>query len=121
MGTYSCKTKKLRNVYTIRGARNISINNIKGKLTTSKLKSSRLSYNLVSTMPFVMKKIVSEYDQEIPQSQTANNPLGTARKNRSTITRHLEDKLSKATSSLLSKSKKRLWYLNDSPYSTDVQ
>ena len=41
-------------------------------------------------------KIVSEYDQEIPQSQ----PRGTARKSRSTITRHQEDKLSKATSSL---------------------
>ena len=43
--------------------------------------------------------IVSEYDQEIPQSQTADNP-GTARKSRSTITRHQEDKLSNATSSL---------------------
>ena len=43
---------------------------------------------------------VSEYDQEIPQSQTADNPRGTARKSRSTITRHQEDKLSKATSSL---------------------
>ena len=41
--------------------------------------------------------IVSEYDQEIPQSQTADNPRGTARKSRSTITRHQEDKLSKAT------------------------
>ena len=40
-------------------------------------------------------KIVSEYDQEIPQSQTA-----AARKSRSTITRHQEDKLSKAISSL---------------------
>ena len=40
-------------------------------------------------------KIVSEYDQEIPQSQT-----GTARKSRSTITRHQEDKLSKTISSL---------------------
>ena len=45
-------------------------------------------------------KIVSEYDQEIPQSQTAEKPRGTARKSRSTITRHQEDKLSKATSSL---------------------
>ena len=41
----------------------------------------------------------SEYDQEIPQSQTADNPPGTGRKSRSTITRHKEDKLSKATSS----------------------
>ena len=37
----------------------------------------------------------SEYDQEIPQLQTA----GTTRKSHSTITRHQEDKLSKATSS----------------------
>ena len=44
-------------------------------------------------------KIVSEYDQEIPQSQTTDN-CGTARKSLSTITRHQEDKLSKATSSL---------------------
>ena len=45
-------------------------------------------------------KIVREYDQEIPQSQTAYNPHGTARKSRSSITRHQEDKLSKAISSL---------------------
>ena len=44
-----------------------------------------------------LSKIVSEYDQEIPQSQTADNPV---RKSRSTITRHQEDKLSKAISSL---------------------
>ena len=43
---------------------------------------------------FDPSKIVSEYDQEIPQSQTADNP-GTARKSRSTIKRHQEDKLSK--------------------------
>ena len=41
-------------------------------------------------------KIVSEYNQEIPQSQTH----GTARKTHTTTTRHREDKLSKATSSL---------------------
>ena len=45
-------------------------------------------------------KIVSEYDQEIPQSQTADKHIGTARKSHATITRHHEDKLSKATSSL---------------------
>ena len=44
-------------------------------------------------------KIVSEYDQEIPQSQMQTT-RGTTRKSRSTITRHQEDKLSKATSSL---------------------
>ena len=47
-----------------------------------------------------MSKIVSEYDQEIPQSQTVEKPHSTARKNHSTITRHQEDRLSKATSSL---------------------
>ena len=41
-------------------------------------------------------KIVSEYDQEIPRSQTH----GTTRKSHTTITRHQVDKLSKATSSL---------------------
>ena len=35
-----------------------------------------------------------EYDQEIPQSQTADNPVAP------TITRHQEDNLSKAISSL---------------------
>ena len=48
-----------------------------------------------------VSKIVSEYDQVIPQSQTADNPVASrARKSHSTITRHQEDKLSKATSSL---------------------
>ena len=45
-------------------------------------------------------KIVSEYDQVIPQSQNRRQPHGTTRKSHSTITRHQEDKLSKATSSL---------------------
>ena len=31
-------------------------------------------------------KIVSEYDQELPQSQTADNPVAPSRKSRSTIT-----------------------------------
>ena len=44
-------------------------------------------------------KIVSEYNQEIPQSQTVQTH-GTARKSHTTITRHQEDKLSKATSYL---------------------
>ena len=48
----------------------------------------------------IQSEIVSEYDQEIPQSQTADNPDGTVRKSRSTITRHQEDKLSNAISSL---------------------
>ena len=38
--------------------------------------------------------IVCEYDQDIPHSQTVD------RKSHTTITRHQEDKLSKATSSL---------------------
>ena len=41
-------------------------------------------------------KIVSEYDPEIPQLQTEDNPVVP----RGTTTRHQEDKLSKATSSL---------------------
>ena len=45
-------------------------------------------------------KKVSEYDQEIPQSQTADNLMAPRGKSRSTIMRHQEDKLSKATSSL---------------------
>ena len=51
---------------------------------------------------YVGSKIVSEYDQEIPQSQTADNPVvpGGRAARPSTITRHQEDKLSKATSSL---------------------
>ena len=44
----------------------------------------------------ILCKIVSEYDQGIPQSQTAD---GLARKSHTTIRRHQEDKLSKATSS----------------------
>ena len=49
---------------------------------------------------FEIPIIVNEHDQEIPQPQTADNPFGTTRKSRSTIARHQEDKLSKATSSL---------------------
>ena len=41
-------------------------------------------------------KVVSEYDQEIPQITNRRQP----RDSRSTITRHQEDKLSKATNSL---------------------
>ena len=43
-------------------------------------------------------EILSEYDQDI--SQTAEKNHDTARKNHTTITRHQEDKLSKAISSL---------------------
>ena len=42
----------------------------------------------------------SEYDQEIPQSQNCRQTCGTVRKSHTTITRHQEDKLSKATSSV---------------------
>ena len=45
------------------------------------------------------QEIVSEYDQEIPQSLTADIPLDTERKSHTTITRHQENKLSKPTSS----------------------
>ena len=43
---------------------------------------------------------LNEYDQEIPQSQTADKPGGIVEKSHTTITRHQEDKQSKATSSL---------------------
>ena len=46
-------------------------------------------------------KIVSEYDQEIPQSQTADKPLTPRGRATQKITTHQEDKLSKATSSLV--------------------
>ena len=45
-------------------------------------------------------KIVSEYDQENITIINRRQPHGTAWKSHSTITRHQEDKFSKATSSL---------------------
>ena len=42
----------------------------------------------------------SEYDQKNTTITNRRQPCGTARKSRSTITRHQEDNLSKATSSL---------------------
>ena len=57
-----------------------------------------IRYELLNGNRYIFNsKIVREYDQEIPQSQTADNPV---RKSRSTTTRHQEDKLSKAISSL---------------------
>ena len=55
---------------------------------------------LDSKVILVIWKIVSEYNQEVPQSQTADKPHGTAMKSHTTIKRHQEGKLSKATSSL---------------------
>ena len=43
---------------------------------------------------------MSEYDQEMPQSQPADKTRATAGKSHTTNTRHQKDKLSKATSSL---------------------
>ena len=43
---------------------------------------------------------VSEYDKEIPQSQTEDKPHGIVQKSHTTIMRHQEDKQSKATISL---------------------
>ena len=52
--TYSCKTNKLRKIYTIgRGTRNISIKKLE-ILTISKLKSFHLSQILDEAMPFIM-------------------------------------------------------------------
>ena len=45
-------------------------------------------------------KIVSEYDQEITTITNCRQPHGTGRKGHTTITRHHNDNLSKATSSL---------------------
>ena len=42
-------------------------------------------------------KLVYVYDQEIPQSQNADQPIAPWH---TTVTRHQEDKLSKVTSSL---------------------
>ena len=42
----------------------------------------------------------SKYDQEIPQSQTAGKPVAPRGKSHDKVTRHQEDKLSKATGSL---------------------
>ena len=51
-------------------------------------------------MSNVRLKIVSEYDQEILQSQTADKNMAPREKSHTTITRHQEEKLSIATSSL---------------------
>ena len=65
------------------------------------LSSKSKLFDMLNVLDVVfLKKIVSEYDQEIPQSTNCRQPCGTPRKSRSTITRHQEDKLSKATSSL---------------------
>ena len=62
--TYSRKTDKLRNVYILGSrARNISIK--EWKLTFFKIKSSRLSYILDETMPFVMDKSTSKKGDSI--------------------------------------------------------
>ena len=47
-----------------------------------------------------MIKIVSEYDQEIPQSQTSGQHRGFVKKSHTTNIGHQEDKQSKANSSL---------------------
>ena len=63
-------------------------------------------YNMYATLKVYNRVTVqnvknSEYDQEIPQSQTADKQTrGIVRKSHTTITRHQEDKQSKATSSL---------------------
>ena len=59
-------------------------------------------FNVLLSFGLITKaKIVSEYNQEINTTITnRRQPRGTARKSRSTITRHQEDKVSKTTSSL---------------------
>ena len=59
MRTYSCKTNKLRNEYTIgRGERNISIK--KWNINYFKIKVVPFIINFDETMPFVMDKSKSE-------------------------------------------------------------
>ena len=62
----------------------------------------RIAWPLTLCMQIIKKtsEIVSEYDQKITQSQTAicRQTHATARKRDTTITKHQEDKLSKATS-----------------------
>ena len=48
----------------------------------------------------MLTKKVSEYDQEIPQSQTADNPVAPRGRATQPSRDHQEDKFSKATSSL---------------------
>ena len=67
---------------------------------TSMTASSDSNISLVMLVRYWYDFQNSEYDQEIPQSKNRRQPRGTVRKSRSTITRHQEDKLSKATSSL---------------------
>ena len=57
-------------------------------------------YHLIVKQIELRLVIVSEYDQEIPQSENRRQPSGIPWKSRSTIMRHQEDKSSKATSSL---------------------
>ena len=66
---------------------------------------SSLGQRAISKLSFVTKlylKKVSEYDQEIPQSQTADKPMAPRGRATQPSQRHKEDKLSKATSSLFS-------------------
>ena len=82
------------NCSSVKFPKNLNHPNVLHAASDCPLNDLFLSKNKISS------KIVSEYDQEIPQSQTTDNPRGTTRKSRSTITRHQEDKLSKAISSL---------------------
>ena len=59
MRTYSCKTNKLRNVYTIwRGASKNPIK--KWKINYFKIKIVSFIININETMPFVMDKVKSK-------------------------------------------------------------
>ena len=51
-------------------------------------------------MSVLKQKTVSEYHQEITQSQTADKPVASCGRATSTNTRHQEDEQSKATGSL---------------------
>ena len=61
MRTYSCKTIKLQNVYTIgRGARNISIKKWKINYFKIKVVPFIINFGMVETMPFVIDKSKSK-------------------------------------------------------------
>ena len=83
--------KTIRHKINLKTLKNVRYSKQKSKSRSEKLKiPSSVSYET---------KIVSEYDQEIPQSQTADNPVAP-RGRAAQPSRDQEDKLSKAISSL---------------------
>ena len=71
---------------------------LRGQIEEAKKELAAITGDTHGKITFFSIKIFSEYDQEIPQSQTADQPMAP-RGSHTKITRHQEDKLSKATSS----------------------